>query len=1209
MPASLVVLQEFPLTTNGKVDRSRLPLPALSTVADYIAPRTNIEKSLAIIWADILKHERIGVRDNFLELGGHSLLATRVVSRIRDKWQLELPLRALFEYPTLEQLAVHVEAQRAAGGNESTVHLSKQQRDSHPRLSFAQERLWFLEQLGLAGIAYNIPIALRLDGVLHAGALKRSFVELVRRHEILRTSFRVIDDLPHQVVREDGDFSIDEHDFTSLTEAEREHRVGSLMSQERLHKFDLTDGTLFRVALLALSSRAHVLLITMHHIVSDGWSMGVLARELSALYSAYVSGLESPLPRLDLQYSDYAIWQRRSLQGAALVQQLKYWREQLAGAPPLLELPADRPRPAIASFKGAVVEFQLPLRLTSKLEELARHDGATLYMVTFATFQVLLSRYTGQRDVVVGSPIAGRTHQQLEGLIGFFVNILALRTRLSDDLTFHQLLGLVKKTTLDAYAHQDLPFEKLVAELQPSRDLSRQPIFQVLFTLQNFPKELFSLPGLKFDWLESNQGTVKFDLVLALHEMPNGLRARFEYSTDLFDHSTVVRMSEQYAMLLEAVAENPGARISKLRRLTLSEEHKLLREWNNTEQAWKCRPCIHDIIAEQAVRTPDAIAVSCLGESITYAALNCRANRLAHHLLAQGAGPDVIVAVCMGRTSELIVSLLGILKAGSAYLALDPAYPLERLAFMLNDSQAPMLLTHAATSGLFMDCRPEKCICLDGDALRIERQPVSNPRCAVDPENLAYVIYTSGSTGRPKAVMTLHVGVLNYLKHASSVYDAANGIGTPLGASVSFDGTVPTLYLPLMFGKTLHLLSDHAEVDLMTRHMVGSDAFSMVKFLPSQLHMLGASLWEAGIADPAPVFVIGGESLHWRHFGAERYPIHGRFFNQYGPTEISVACTIHPVVMHSTQADGVVPIGRPISNTRVYVLDEQMELVPIGVPGELYVSGAGVARGYLNCPALTAERFVANPFEVGRLYRTGDRVRYLANGDLEFIGRMDHQIKLRGYRVELGEIETVLLEHPEVRQAAVLAREDNPDEKRLVAYVVCGQDEFSEQQLREWLSIRLPEHMVPAAFVRLDRLPVGPNGKLDRGQLPAPERSTAVLGYAAPRVPVEEVAALIWAEVLHLERVGIHDNFFEIGGDSLQAARVISRMRGIFAMDLPLRSLFEQPTIATLTSAAHFQQVDPARVDAVIRMQTVVGSLSKLEVQDAVSRLRSNSIT
>ncbi|HZE69985.1 MAG TPA: amino acid adenylation domain-containing protein [Pyrinomonadaceae bacterium] len=906
--------------------------------------------------------------------------------------------------------------------------------------SFAQQRLLFLDQLEPGSPFYNIPQAISIKGNLNVPALGRTFAEIVRRHEALRTTFSLSEGSPVQVVAKTLTLDLPLIDLTALPEFERETEASRLAKEEAEEPFDLNSGPLVRGRLVAVSRDAYVLLFTMHHIVSDGWSMGVLFRELGVIYEAFAGGKPSPLPELPIQYADYAVWQREWLPGETLQGQIAYWKTKLADAPPILELPTDRPRPAIQQFHGAKLVRHLPLKLTESLKQLSLQERVTLFMTLLAAFKVLLWRYTNQDDVVVGSPIANRTRAETEDLIGFFVNTLVLRTNLSGNPSFRDMLKRIKEVALGAYDHQDVPFEKLVEDLRPDRDPSRNPLFQVSFALQNATRARLELSGLTLLPLEVHSSTSKFDLSLSILEGADGLKATWEYDTDLFDTPRMSRMADHFQVLLEGIAADPARRISDLSLLTAAEQEQILLEWNQTVTAFPESRCIHEMFEQQVERTPEAVAVVFEETRLTYRELNCRANQLAHYLRAAGARADVLVGVCIERSVELLVALLGILKAGAAYLPLEPDYPADRLRFIIEDAGAPILVTQKTLG----DRLPQpggntRIVFLDTQWVDIAKANSENPVSLVTRENLVYAIYTSGSTGKPKGTLIAHRGLTNYLSWAIQSYPLTQGKGAPVHSSISFDLTITGLFAPLVVGRTAYILKDSPGVIALSAALRAERGFSLTKITPAHLDLLSQELTREEANDCTAALVIGGENLSadsvkfWQDCAPKTILI-----NEYGPTETVVGCCVYTVAKGDRWPVSI-PIGRPIANTQLYVLSPAIQPLPVGVPGELYIGGAGLARGYLKQPELTAERFVPDPFgrEAGsRLYKTGDKVVYLEGGNIEFLGRLDHQVKIRGFRIEPEEIEFSLKEHPLIRDCVVVVREDGPSDKRLVAYVV-----------------------------------------------------------------------------------------------------------------------------------------------------------------------------
>ncbi|MEJ0096572.1 MAG: amino acid adenylation domain-containing protein [Methylocella sp.] len=1184
VPSHFVALDRLPLTPNGKIDRKALPAPgAQRGEGGYAAPRTPAETAMAQIWAKVLKLDRVGIHDNFFEHGGDSLRALVVLSRMRKAFDVELPLRALFEAPTVAQLAQRVEQEQRERTGLQLPALAPVGRGEDMPLSFAQQRLWFLNQLEAGSAFYNMPAAVRLTGKLDVEALRRTLNEIVRRHEALRTRFASVDGAPTQIIAAALELALPLTDLSELPAAEAEGRAQQSAQDEARTPFDLEHGPLIRAQLIRLGDREHIALLTMHHIVSDDWSIGVLIKEIAALYAAYSQGRPSPLPELLIQYADYAHWQRQWLQGAALEGQLGYWKEQLADAPTLLALPTDRPRPAVQRYDGGTLRFAVSRQTTTGLNALARQAQATLFMTLAAAFNVLLSRYAGQDDICVGTSIANRPRPEVEGLIGFFVNTLVLRTRLAGNPSFKDLLMQVRSTALAAYAHQDVPFEQLVEELKPQRHLSHAPLFQVMLVLQNAPMEALRLPGLRLEGVEAGSETAKFDLTLMAAEREDELRATLTYNTSLFDAPTIERMAEHFTRLLDGIVEAPETRIAQLPMLSAAERHQVVAEWNATAVDYEGAQTLHELFEAQVAEAPDAVAVAFEGRELTYGELNARSNQLAHYLRQCGVGPEVLVGLCVERSLEMVVGLLGVLKAGGAYVPLDPSYPPERLAYMLDDARPAVLLTQAAVLPRLPGVEIA-VLCLDVQWPALAECSAANPARLSEADHLAYVIYTSGSTGRPKGVGVPHAGIVNRLNWMQEAYALHDSDRILQKTPFSFDVSVWELFWPLLNGSTLVMArpGGHQDADYLSR-VIAQQAITTLHFVPPMLEAFlnGRELPRCATLKRV---ICSGQALplelQQRFFKA--LP-HAELHNLYGPTEASVDVTFW--ACDAATALNAVPIGRPIANTQLYILDELLNPAPVGVAGELHIAGAGLARGYLQRPDLTAEKFIANPFGPpgARMYKSGDLARYLPDGAIEYLGRLDDQVKIRGFRIELGEVEAVLAALPGVGEAIVAAREDEPGERRLVAYVTPRAHEAAEARegtergedggegdgleagaLRAALLRVLPDYMVPSHFVALDRLPLTPNGKIDRKALPAPGAQRGEGGYAAPRTPAEAAMAQIWAEVLKLDRVGIHDNFFELGGHSMLAVKLIEQMRKE-GFHTDVRALFIAPTLAELT--------------------------------------------
>jgi aspartate racemase len=1039
------------------------------------------------------------------------------------------------------------------------------ERESAP-LSFAQQRLWFLNQLEPENAAYNEGSALGLTGRLDPDALHKAINEIVNRHEVLRTTFVTVDGNPTQKINRPRTFEIPCVDLQSRAGEERDAEVERLI-RETIHRpFDLTQDLMLRPLLIRLADREHILILVHHHIASDGWSSRIFRRELSVLYEAFAKGETPALPEPPIQYADYAVWQRQWLQGEALEAQLFYWKKQLSGTP-VLELPTDRPRLAVQTYYGARHSFALSPALTDQLKTLSRREGVTLFMTLLAALQSLLNRYTGQDDFSVGSPIAGRTRPETEALIGFFVNTLVLRADLSGNPTFRELLARVRKVALEAYDHQDLPFEKIVEELNPDRNLGRTPLFQVMFALQNAPRLALQLPGLTESPMNVDSGITKFDLYLSLSDASDSLIGSLVFSTDLFDQSTIERMLDHFRILLQGMVENPERRISDLSILTEAEKHCLLVEWNDTKKDYPRDKCVHELFEEQVEKTPDAVAVVFESQQLTYRQLNVRANQLARHLKKHGVGPEVLVGICMERSPEMIIGLLSILKAGGAYVPLDPGYPKERLGFMLEDIQATVLLTEQKLAQCFPECSA-RLVCLDRDRKELAHEPRENLESGATANQRACVIYTSGSTGKPKGVEVLHRSIARLLFGVDYVRLDASQTFLHL-APISFDASTFEIWGALLHGAKCVLPAQRfpspAELGrLLHRHQVS-------------VLWLTASLFNV-VIDQAPEalsevrqLLIGGEALSVPHVRRALSLLPStQIVNGYGPTESTTFACCYPIPARLDETTESIPIGRPIGNTQVYILDAHLNPAPIGARGELCIGGDGLARGYLDRPELTNEKFIPNPFsrEPGqRIYKTGDLARYLPDGNIEFLGRLDNQVKIRGFRIELGEIESVLAQHPVVHETVVLAREEAPGEKRLVAYVVPKREfPHSTNYLRRFLQEKLPDYMIPSAFVQLESLPLTPNGKVDYRALPDPRNQDTrdPNEYVAPQDETERVLCRVWSEVLGIDRVGLDDDFFASGGHSLLAAKLFARLDEAFGRSLPLGVLFNAPTVRLL---------------------------------------------
>ncbi|GAA4545283.1 non-ribosomal peptide synthase/polyketide synthase [Amycolatopsis samaneae] len=1136
VPSAFVVLDRLPLTTHGKVDREALPEPEVVAKAGYVAPRNDVELTLSEVWAEVLEVERVGVEDNFFELGGDSILGILVMSRVKAAFGTVLSPRALFEVSTVAGLAELVARSAGAGAEDIPVV----DRTEPLPLSFGQQRLWFLNEFQPDGVEYNNIGAVRMHGELEPAVLSAALDRLVARHEALRTTFDAVDGRGVQLVHPRVRVPIVEVDLSARPVGERARELDRELAAEVALPFDLRNGPLVRAKLVRLSDVEHVFVLAMHHIVTDGWSMGVLTGELSTLYSAGIRGEEATLDPLPVQYPDFAVWQRERLSGAMGRRLLEYWRERLAGIAPL-ELPIDRPRPAVKTTTGAQHVFVLPGDLLAGLRRVARGQDATLFMMLVAATQVVLSRWSGQRDVAIGTASSGRGRPELEGLVGFFVNTLVLRSDVDPILPFSEFLGQVRGTVLDAFAHDEVPFEWLVDELVPVRDPGRDPLVQARVIMQNAPMRDLDLAGLRLEDLRQPRHAAMHELLINYQESGDTLLGAVTYNSDLFDAATIERLAGHLRVLLARIVAAPETPVGDLPVLSETETRELTVGRAGPRLPVRGDVGVHGLVEEQAVRSPGAVAVLCGNESLTYAELDARANRLAHFLIGRGVGRDVLVGLCFERSLDAVVGMLGVLKAGGAYVPLDPEYPADRLAFMVGDARPALVLTQQRLAKRF----DVPVVSVDSERSRIEDCPDHAPGTAVVPGDAAYVIYTSGSSGVPKGVVVEHRSVVDYLTWTGSAYSGAAG-RVLVHSSFSFDLTVTGLFTPLTVGGCVVLaaLDESESVDA---------GCSLLKGTPSHLPMLTALPPEFS---PTAELLLGGEALvgealtEWR----AAHPSVA-VLNVYGPTEATVNCAEFRIEPGQEVAAGPVPFGRPQGNARLYVLDALLRPVPVGVVGELYISGGGLARGYLNRASLTAERFVADPFVTGeRMYRSGDLARWNSAGELVFAGRADDQVKVRGYRIELGEVEAALTARPGVSSAVVVVRDD-----RLVAYVVSTVD---TEDLRSSLVNVLPAYMVPAAFVALDRLPLTTHGKVDRDALPEPE-AVAKAGYVAPRNDTEQTLADLWAEVLGVERVGVEDNFFELGGDSILSIQVIARARRV-GLRFTSQQLFLRQTIAAL---------------------------------------------
>ena len=1185
VPSYFVQLDKIPLTPNGKIDRKALPEhdKSLRGNNEYVAPGNETEDKLVNIWQEILKVERIGIYDNFFELGGHSLLATQVISRIREKFNAEIPVRALFEYPTIEEFAKTL----SQFSKEIAPEILPVSRESNLPLSYAQERLWFLDQLAPDSAGYNMPGAIRISGGLNVEILEQSFTRIIERHENLRTVFQTQDGKPVQIIKEPEYFHIPVTDLGNSEDKESEAR--EIAIAEANNPFNLSTGPLLRAKLIKLETKEHILVFNMHHIISDGWSMGVFIRELGQIMDSLIKGETPELEPLPVQYADFGVWQRNWLGGGELEKQLSYWKEQLSDAPAVLNLPLDYSRPAIQTYNGSSFNFTISEKLTARLNEISKKERVTLFMIMLASFNALLYKLTGDEDFCIGSPIANRNRKETEGLIGFFVNTLVLRTKIESKQSFGDLLKAVKQTTLDAYEHQDTPFEKLVEALAPDRNMSYSPLFQVMMSLENTPGESINLGDLQISPFAIDSDVTKFDLSLNLSETGNILEGSLTYNTSLFRQDTISGIIKYYLKILETIVANNEVNLSDIDLLDEEEKHKLLIEWNDTKIDYPVSKCIQQLFEEQVERTPDNIALVFQNNRMTYSELNEKANQVANHLRNHGVGREDIVAIIADKSLEMIIGFLGILKSGGAYLPIAPTLPQDRINFMLQDTQSKFLLAQQhlmdEVGKLLQSSTPfgkggmgdltQQQILLNPEIINLNDEAIyslntSNPERINELSDLAYIIYTSGSTGKPKGVMVEHSQLATHIPVLNNRMTLEHTINMAFTASFIFDVSIKQILIPLTIGGKLFIPDKEqvVEPDKFWKALA-EEEINVINTVPTYMETLlrdeAACNIYKGIKDK--YFIMGGEVFSKSLLKKLKtcFP-DAKLYNRYGPTETTITASEYQ--LPDEIADRTIPIGKPLPGYEFYVLDRHGNLLPPGIPGELCIGGLCVARGYLNRPELTAEKFIPNLFKEGeRLYKSGDLVRWLPDGNIEYLDRIDTQVKVRGFRIECGEIEAALSQHENIRDAVVIADKEEGRENALVAYIVFKDtaNNLTLTELREILSKRLPDYMIPSYFVQLDKLPLTSNGKINRKALPKPDKALGgTREYVAPRNETEEKLVNIWSEILKVEKIGVYDNFFELGGHSLLATQVISRIRNTFNTEIPVKALFESPTIEGL---------------------------------------------
>jgi len=1164
VPSFFAFIDALPLTSSGKIDRKALPnLDLIDTEPEkpFSAPRTQMEEIIAGIWEKVLDIDKVGVDENFFELGGHSLLAAQVVNHIRRVFEVDILIKTLFEAPTINELGERI----AELSDPEIPHISPASRGDSLPLSFAQQRLWFLDQYEHELSAYNIPSGYRIKGHLDEKSLEMSLIEIIRRHEVLRTTFKTIGDKPVQVINPNLSLPMTMIDLRQFTNKEKEAEIHRLVEADTHQAFDLSQNVM-RILLFKLDFEDHILIINIHHIASDGWSQGILIRELRTLYNAFVNGTRPTLPEMRFQYADYSIWQRGWLQGKVLEKQRNYWRDHLSGII-VLDLPTDQPHPPAQSYEGASVNFNIGQEQSEKLKEISRQKRVTLFMTLLSAFNILLARFSGQEDICIGTPTANRNHLWIENMIGFFVNMLVIRTDLTGTISFEELLNQIRETTLEAYSHQDIPFEKLVRELDLERDISRTPLFQVIFSLDNEPEKPFDLDGLDVDRFHIDLKSAKFEMGLFLKVSNQGLTGAMNYNTDLFERSTITRMIDHFLVIIDGIVANPQQPVKDLPILRDTELKRIVRNWNNTRTEYPREKCVHEIFEEQARGKPDNIAIENNNEKLTYRELNYRANQLANYLRDLGVGPEVMVGICMERSFNLVIGLLGILKAGSAYVPIDPEYPQKRTELMLEETKAKVLVSDARNKEENYQFKG-KTVYLADDWDEISQIEVKNPVIEMKAENLAYVIFTSGSIGSPKGNLITHRGVVRLVKNPNYAKLTSNDVILQF-ANIAFDASTFEIWGALLNGGILVMppperLSLGEIGRIIQKHQVTTlwlTAGLFHQFVDTTLEKI------KGVRQ----LIAGGDVISVEHTNkAVKVLEHTQIINGYGPTE-NTTFTCCNSIQKDDVFEKTVPIGKPVSNTTVYILDKSLNPVPIGVAGELYAGGDGLSRGYLGDPKLTAEKFIPNPFNDtygDRLYRTGDIVRYLEDGNIEFIGRQDHQVKVRGFRIELGEIEAVLNRLPCVKDVIVTAIKDPSGGKSLIAYIVPDNEQtVTIAILHEQIRNHLPEYMMPKYFEFIEEFQLTPAGKIDRQRLPDPKTQINLQreAYIAPRTQMEIVLAGILQDVLDLDKVGVTDDFFDLGGHSLSATQVVARIEDNFQVELSLKKFFENPTIEGLS--------------------------------------------
>ncbi len=1180
IPATLTVLDEMPITINGKIDRKKLR--GLETEeldkAEYVAPESPTQILLANIWKELTGANEVGLNDNFFNLGGHSILATQAVSRIREAFGVEVSLKDFFEMKNLGELARFIEDHSQSISKEIQNPVEKIKRDGVLPLSFSQQRLWFLNQFAPEGSSYNIPAILELEGELNPDALNYAVNKMIERHEVLRSSFHSVNGKPQVKIDDKFEYKIEILDLSN--DDNKEEKTKEILNEIIRMPFDLSKLPLFNIKLIKTKPDTHICAIVMHHIISDGWSIGVIVNEISELYKSFITSEEPELEELKIQYVDYAAWQKNILTGETLEKEIEYWKNELNGASFVLEIPTDKPRPQVQTFNGSLVNFNLSEELSNKIEKISSQLNITPYMFLLGAFEILLSKYSRQSEFIIGTPIANRTKLETEKLIGFFVNTLAIRATVNKNMTVQELMKTVRAKMLSAYSHQSLPFEKLVEVIQPERDTSRSPLFQVAFVFQNAPASAIELPGLKVKQYEIEGVTANYDVTLYMQKKTGVFAGTFEYNTDLFYKETIEKIIKEFSNLLEKLTGDTKEKIKNISLVAKDDLEKLIYDFNKSGHEYEDDKCAHQKFEELVRTKPKAIALTfteveeklALTEQLTYEEVNKRANQLARVLRKNGVTTDIIVGISLPRSFEMVISMLAILKAGGAFLPIDPTYPADRIKHMIEDSGMKILISTEKISRNYKFYNG-KIINLDSEKDLISAEENTDLENITYPENLAYIIYTSGSTGLPKGTMLSHKGLLNLSLAQRDSFGITGESKVLQFSSYSFDASVWEFVMALLNGASLSLVG-HDIVKLGTSLKKALEVLNIttVTLPPSVLKVIPHDE-NAENLPGLETIIVAGESCPPEL--VNKWSKNRRFVNAYGPTETTVCASMH---ICRGEYSTVPPIGKPIYNFKLYILDENLLPLPVGVPGELYIGGPGIARGYLNKPDLTAEKFIPNPFSKTygeRIYKSGDLARWLPDGELEFLGRIDSQIKLRGFRIELGEIESVLRQDKAIEDVVVDIKKDSKNDDRLIAYIVSNLDEVDENELKLFAKTKLPDYMVPHHFIKIESIPLSPSGKVDRKALPLPDFKTlgTSVKYVAPRNETEETLVEIIKDLLNLEKVGIHDNFFDLGGHSLLATQFVSQVQEKLGYDIPLRSLFENPTVEGLADLILNNQV------------------------------------